>query len=576
MGMAAADVARKTISFDGLVAHGQQLIWLESDVNGPQLFSWNESDGVVTLGVSASSELHAYGGGVIASNRQDLWYVKDGDGQMWRLGGSKPLTTEDRALGDLSVVGQDLIVVREGQSSDDLVAFDTRTGAGRSLVTAPFLSSPRWHDGQLAWISWHADTMPWDSSALWVADWDGSGPVGEPSLIAGGGEESVAEPRWSPDGVMHFISDRSGWWNLYRWISGRGVEAVAPLNGECGAAPWEHGYSSYAFLPDRTIALIVQNGPRHRLMTIDPTGLVVEIQTPYTMIKPYLAVVGSQVALIGASPALPQQLALVSPALANQPTVLRQAADAPNRADITVPERLVCRAGALPIEISFYPARTEHPAGTIVRAHPGPTYQSELRLDWETQYWIGNGFAVADVDYRGSTGFGRAFRTALNHHWGHADVDDCIEAAKLLAASGKADLGTLIIFGASAGGYTALRAAAAADSPFCLAVARSPIVNPSSWVRTAPRFQQAHAATLLSPEATVDAKMVDVPIAIVHGSDDPVAPVGDVRSLVQSLRDEHKNVKFLELRDVGHFPAGAALTQTLEFELAAFQAATRS
>jgi len=231
---------------------------------------------------------------------------------------------------------------------------------------------------------------------------------------------------------------------------------------------------------------------------------------------------------------------------------------------------LRCASGGVEISISYYPPAGAEPVATIVRAHSGPTYQSDLRLDWEVQFFTSRGFAVADVDYRGSTGFGRAFRMALDGRWGVADVEDCANAARHLVELGKAHPDRLIIFGASAGGYTALRSVCGQATPFALAVARSPIVDPLRWRQTAPRFQRAHATKLASPDSAIDPSKVCRPVALVHGGKDPVAPVADARRLVERLRDRGETpLRFLELADVGHFPSGQALVDALEFELAA-------
>ncbi|WP_063825101.1 S9 family peptidase [Catelliglobosispora koreensis] len=570
MDISANEVARQSVSFDGLSSNGEQLVWVETGRDGPGIFTWAAASGAKEHGVCASSRLHAYGGGAVAIQPDRLWVVDARDGGIWDAGASAPLSPKAGTFGDLAAADGHLLAVSEGAEGDDLISIDLEGDACRELLSAPFISSPRWFDGRIAWVSWSADVMPWDSCRLWTADWSGHGALGPARLVAGGLDESVAEPRWSPDGVLHFVSDRTGWWNLYRWTEQHSVEAVAPMEAECAAAQWEHGYSSYTFLSDGTIAILAHRGPLQQLMTVGTEGKLTEIPLPYTAIKPYLASVGSKIALIGASPTLPQQIALVD-ATSGEVEVLRSAAEIPDAAQISVPEILTCDSDGNQIVIAYYASNGSEPVGTIVRAHPGPTYQLELRLDWETQFLTSSGFAVADVDYRGSTGYGRAFRTALNGNWGHFDVNDCVAAAKFLVTSGKASSDSLVIFGASGGGLTALKAVTADSTPFAGAVARSPIVSPRSWVTTAPRFQRPHAATLLSPHSELFAEAFRRPVAIVHGGEDPVAPVADVRSLVSGLRRRNADVHYLELDEVGHFPSGKALVETLEFELQAFK-----
>jgi dipeptidyl aminopeptidase/acylaminoacyl peptidase len=571
-GLPAYGVAERSISFDALTSVGGGLCWVQSgaDDEGERFVAWSAGRGETSFPVAIGSSLHAYGGGAYAVENDQLWYVSAGDGQVWRSGIGSPLTHEHRTLGDLSLARQELLTVGENPTHDDLLAIDVSTGEARALQSAPFLSAPRWNAGRLAWVSWDAGQMPWDSSELWVGEYAPREGLTSVLRVAGGQGVSVTEPRWAQGGDLFYMSDETGWWNLYRWSATAGQRAVAPVEADCAAAPWEHGYASYAFLPQGEIAMVAQSGPRHRLVVTDREGHVRELPTPYTSIKPYLAEYEDGIAMIAASPVHPQQIVFVRSDGADL-VVVRAAASDPDPTMVSVPQQLSCVSGRVEISISYYPpSGAAEPRATVVRAHSGPTYQSDLRLDWEVQFFTSRGFAIADVDYRGSTGFGRAFRTALNGRWGVADVEDCANAARHLVGLGKAHSGRLIIFGASAGGYTALRSVCDPATPFALAVARSPIVDPLTWRQTAPRFQRAHAAKLASADSVIDPVKVCRPVALVHGGKDPVAPVADARRLVERLRDQgYLAVRFLELADVGHFPSGQALVDAIEFELAA-------
>ncbi|WP_326558908.1 alpha/beta hydrolase family protein [Micromonospora sp. NBC_01796] len=206
----------------------------------------------------------------------------------------------------------------------------------------------------------------------------------------------------------------------------------------------------------------------------------------------------------------------------------------------------------------------------IVRPHPGPTHQSNLRLDWEVQFFTSRGFAVVDVDYRGSTGYGREFRKALDGNWGRFDVEDCRTVALHLIENGSARRDAVFISGASAGGYTALRAVCE-DGPFTLAVARSAIVDPERWTVTAPRFQRPHAAVLAGGDAKVAATKVLRPVLLIHGVEDPVAPIGDVSELADALDDRQLLVRMIRLDGIGHYLSDAAtLSAALEAEVEAY------
>ncbi|WP_326564694.1 prolyl oligopeptidase family serine peptidase [Micromonospora peucetia] len=370
---------------------------------------------------------------------------------------------------------------------------------------------------------------------------------------------------------MYFVSDRSGWWNLYRW-DGLKVEAVAPIAGECAAEPWELGYASYGFLDDDRIVVAVQEGPRHRLVVIEPDGTVRPVDLPYTSIKPYLAARGMTVALIGSSPTAAPQVALVDLAGSySQVEVLARPEHAElDGARVSTPTELRVRvANDREVFALVYPptgSAADWRAPVIVRAHPGPTASCLLRLDWQTQFFTNRGFAVVDVDYLGSTGYGRAFRESLYGRWGLDDVDDCAAVAGHLLSTARAVPGQVFIRGASAGGFTALHAVAQ-DGPFAAAIAVSAIVDPARWAETVPRFQRAHAMRLRGGAGRVRAAAVQRPVLLIHGTADEVAVVEDVRELADELTSLGMP-EVLLLPDVGHHVAtssraGAALEASL-------------
>lgn len=572
-GLPASEAVQRSVSIDGLLSGAGRLAWIDSGVgeDGPALATWSAGSGSTSIRAEIGSSLHAYGGGAVALGEGGFWFVNAGDGQIWRSSSASPLTCELRTLGDLSWVGLELLAIGENAAHDDLLAIDATTGQVRTLESASFLSSPRWHRNELAWVSWGSGEMPWDSSELWMAGYQPGKGLTDVTKVAGGPGISVTEPQWDPDGRLHYMSDETGWWNLYRWSPSAGPHPVAPMSADCAAAPWKHGYASYTFLPKGEIAMVAQSGPRHRLAVVDGGGRIREVPTPYTSIKPYLAECGGRIAMIAASPAHPQQIVLIGADGGSSCMVLGAAAGDADPAAISLPQHFGFDSDGFEVSISYYPSAIgAKPVATIVRAHPGPTYQSDLRLDWEIQYFTSRGFAVADVDYRGGTGFGRAFRSALNGRWGFADVHDCANAARHLVQLRKAQSDQLIIFGASAGGYTALRSACDPTTPFALAVARSPIIDPARWQQTAPRFQRAHAAVLAGPDAAIKPAAVCRPIALIHGEKDPIAAAGDTRRLVEALQDQGTyGVRYLELPDTGHFPSGRALVAALQFELAA-------
>ncbi|RLK23790.1 dipeptidyl aminopeptidase/acylaminoacyl peptidase [Micromonospora sp. M71_S20] len=578
------DAVRASVSYDQLRTGDGGLYWLETRPEaggGATVTRWRPGEGkrdVSPEGFDISSGVHAYGGGSFAVTDETLWCV-GGDGlyRSRRHGEELDLVSQG-SFGDLTIGDGELLAVRESEQGDELVAVSL-TGAPqmRTLaVSRGFLGAPRPGPELLAWTAWSERDMPWDACEIWVASYSPRGVIEDPVKLAGGPDESAVEPRWGPDGALYFVSDRSGWWNLYRW-DGHQVKAVAPIAGECAAEPWELGYTSYGFLDDDRIVVAVQEGPRHRLVVIEPDGTVRPVDLPYTSIKPYLAVRRTTVALIGSSPTAAPQVALVNLAGAHsQVEVLARPEPAElDGTRVSTPTELRVRVtNDREVLALVYPptgSAADWRAPVIVRAHPGPTASCLLRLDWQTQFFTSRGFAVVDVDYLGSTGYGRAFRESLYGRWGLDDVDDCAAVAGHLLSTGRAVPGQVFIHGASAGGYTALHTVAQ-DGPFAAATAVSAIVDPDRWAETVPRFQRAHAMRLRGGAGRVHAAAVHRPVLLIHGTADEVAVVEDVRELADELASLGMAPKVMLLPDVGHYVATSSQAgAALEAELAHYR-----
>ncbi|MFG1766916.1 prolyl oligopeptidase family serine peptidase [Micromonospora parva] len=578
------DAVSASVSYDQLRTGDDGLYWLETrpDVDGSATVTrWRPGEGqrdFSPVGFDIANGLHAYGGGSFAVVEGTLWCV-GGDGlyRRRRHGDALELVSHG-SFGDLTIGDGELLAVRESEQGDELVTVSL-TGAPQVRILASsrgFLGAPRPGPGLLAWTAWGERDMPWDACEVWVASYSPRGSVEGVVRLAGGTDESAVEPRWGPDGALYFVSDRSGWWNLYRW-DGLEVGAVAPIAGECAAEPWELGYASYGFLDDGRIVVAVQEGPRHRLVVIEPGGAIRPVDLPYTSIKPYLAVQGTRVALIGASPTAATQVALIDLAdVVPQVEVLARPEQAGlEGARVSTPTELSVRvASGREVLALVYPptgAAADWRAPVIVRAHPGPTASCLLRLDWQAQFFTSRGFAVVDVDYLGSTGYGRVFRESLYGRWGLDDVDDCAAVAVHLLSAGRTVLGQVFIRGASAGGYTALHAVAQ-DGPFAAATAVSAIVDPDRWAQTVPRFQRAHAMRLRGGAGRVRAAAVQRPLLLIHGTADEVAVVEDVRELAEELTSLGTAPEVLFLADVGHYVASSRRAgAALEAELAHYR-----
>jgi len=609
--------AAASTTFDELRFADGRLLWLEGrpNENGRSvLVEWTLSGGrrdAVPGWADVGSALYGYGGGSYAVAGGAVWFCH-ADGRIWRsAGGEPPAPVTPPAAGDPPVsyadlwpapgAGDRLLCVREhdsgGEGWSDIVVVDAdMPGQQPRRLTGgwDFHAHPRPDpDGRrLAWLTWSDPLLPWDGTWLWTADLASSGTgfeLGTPTLIAGGPGESVLQPTWAPDGHLYFLSDRSGWWNLYRHHDDK-VEAVLLTDAEMAAAPWELGYATYAFLPAGRIAVVLQNGPSHRLTIHDPaTGTVTEQALPYTSIKPYLSAHGDLIALIGANPTQAPTVALIDTTTGHVqelavPLPLAPADQLSTPDSINIPTRDGSTAHGL-----YYPptdaraTEPRRPPPVIIRPHPGPTANTTLRLDPAVQFFTSHGYAVLDLDYRGSTGYGRAYRQALNGQWGILDVTDCIDAADHLTTTALADPARVYISGASAGGYTTLRALAT-TTLFTAGTARSAIADPTTWRNTVPRFQRHHTTDLIGPwpdaadhyrtrSALHDPDHLSAPLLLLHGQRDRIAPARPIRDVATRLDTVGKPATLITYPDEGHtFRREANIADALHAELAHYEA----
>jgi dipeptidyl aminopeptidase/acylaminoacyl peptidase len=424
-----------------------------------------------------------------------------------------------------------------------------------------------------------------------VADLGPDGRLGPARHVAGGPAESIVQPEWNAEGILHFVSDRSGWWNLYRERRGQ-VELLLSMAAEFADAPWELDYSSYAFMADGRIACRYRQQGRDRLGLLNPgTGRLADLPIPYTSLKPYLRAVGDRLAFIGASPT-------TSPAVAvlQVPTgrleVLAGADGSLDPAWVSVPRpiQFPARDGQTAHAL-YYPPTNPEVTGPpdarpplLVQAHPGPTADAKARLDLRTQFFTSRGFAVVDVNYAGSTGYGRGYRERLTGQWGVADVSDCLDAARFLVEAGEVDRRRLVISGESAGGFTAL-CALASDDFFAGGVSRFGIADLETFREQAPKFQAHELDRLVGPypeaAATYRARsplhLVDRiarPVLLVHGLEDTVVPPMQAQLMAEALARRGVQHVLVAVPGEGHgFRRPVSIRRGVEVELSFYVAA---
>ncbi|GAA3636254.1 S9 family peptidase [Microlunatus ginsengisoli] len=474
---------------------------------------------VTTDKIDVGSRVHEYGGGAYWVAEDDaVFVVNDPDQRIYRLDedGPRPITPSSGSPpthrhADLRTLpGGRLICVRERHEADGEVVNELvvlpADGSTVAVVVASgrdFYSFPRPDPSgnRLAFTCWDAPQMPWDGTELWLADLDADGSLNAARRVAGGPDESLFQPEWSPDGQLYVMADRTGWWNLYRLQDDDEFQPIFPIDAECGEPQWEFGYSTYAFLDRSRILVLCRDRGDDRLVLVDvSSGRPEQLPTEATSIKAYLAADDGHIAYIASTPSRLPAVVLRYAAGANERRV-SDVPSVPRPGNGRGPERHWVpaeRRFPVPIWLHLPPVPPESPPPFIVRPHAGPTSQTRPRPDPETQFFISRGFAVADVDYRGSTGYGRVYREALTELWGIADAEDCISVARWLAGTGHADPARTVISGASAGGFTALRALILSDA-FVAGSCVSGIVDLLEFRRCTHKFQRHELDRLVGP-----------------------------------------------------------------------------
>jgi len=469
---------------------------------------------------------------------------------------------------------------------------DAAPSSGRVLASGhDFFSSPRLSpDGHsLAYLAWDHPRMPWQGTTLYIAALADDGVLEEPLAIAGGEKESIFQPEWTPDGsAIVFVSDRTGWWNLYRYsLADRQTSPLAPMQAEFGVPQWVFGLSAYAFVgPDRLVCSYVLQGLA-RLATLDlGSGRFVPLDLPYTDITSVRAH-GDRVVFRAGSAVAPASIVSLDLATGKTET-LKKSTD-------TDPELAKYFTKVQPIEFPsagnriahglFYPAHNpdyDPPEGDkpplLVKCHGGPTAAASSTLDLRIQYWTSRGISVLDVNYGGSTGYGRPYREQLDGAWGIVDVEDCVHGARHLAAQGLVDGTRCVITGGSAGGFTVLAALTFHDF-FRGGASYYGVSDLAALATDTHKFESRYLDSLIgayparadlyrerSPISSVD--RLSAPVIFFQGDEDLVVPPSQTESMVEALRRKNVPVGYLLFSGEQHgFRKAANIQRALDAEL---------
>jgi dipeptidyl aminopeptidase/acylaminoacyl peptidase len=595
----------KAIGLAGASVRGGDLYWTEGrpTEGGRQVIVRRSPDGTVTdmapPPYNMRSRVHEYGGGASAIGPDGTIYFSNfADQNLYAASpGGEPQKVTDHdgwryADGVVDADRNRLICVREdhtgpGEAVNNIVAVDLTSGESTVLVEGhDFFAAPRLSpDGRLCWLAWDHPNMPWNGCVLRAASFDGNGAVIDVVEVAGGDAESIAAPAWSPDGALCFASDRSGFWNLYRW-DGESIQRIHAQDADFAQPAWTFGERPYAFADAQTIVAVYCVTGSWRLATIDiGSGMLRDIDTPYSTFSG-IRVHGGRVYTVAASPTRMAEVVAIDLATGAVEVFKRSLDLALDERYLSIPQAIEFPTeNGLTAHGFYYPPRNadfEAPAGQLppllVVSHGGPTSATTTQLSLAYQYWTSRGLAIFDVNYGGSTGYGRAYWERLLHNWGIVDIDDCCNGALHLAKQGLADPARLAIRGGSAGGYTTLGALAFRDV-FAAGASHFGVGDLAALAAETHKFESRYLDSLIgpypeaadvyqerSPLAHLD--RFDRPIIFFQGLDDRVVPPDQAESMVAALTRKGVPVAYIAYEGEGHgFRSAANIKRTADAEL---------
>ncbi len=555
------------------------------------------------------TRVHEYGGGAFALDEGAVYFSNFADQRLYRQdegGRPRPITplptsapadalryadgVIDRRRGRMICVREDH--TGEGEAINTIVEVDLSGAAAPKILVSgnDFYSSPRLSPdgGRLAWLTWSHPNMPWVSTELWVGEILADGAIGNARRVAGGPDESIVQPEWSPDGDLFFVSDRSGWWNIYRERNGA-FEPVAPVEAEFSRPQWRFGMSSYAFeSAERMICCFVKDGGWTLAQVDLRSGRFEPIPTEFTDISQLRAGKG-RAAFFGGTPS--EALALIELNLSDGThRVIRRSAVVEDgvRPYVARPEPIAFpTSDGETAHAIYYPpfspafaAPAGEKAPVLVLSHGGPTASASSTLSLEVQYWTSRGVGVLDVNYRGSTGYGRAYRLKLERQWGVVDVADCVNGAQYLVENRNADPDRLMIAGGSAGGYTTLCAlTSGGEKTFSAGASHYGVSDLAALARDTHKFESRYLDWLIGPYPQDErlyadrspinhADRLSAPVIFFQGADDKVVPPNQTELMVAALKERGIPVGYFLFEGEQHgFRKAETLKRALDAEL---------
>jgi dipeptidyl aminopeptidase/acylaminoacyl peptidase len=609
-------IVEESVQIEQIVVDGTTIYWSErhSKEAGRTVIQRLTTDGRITTITppfidhqkpyfNVRTRVHEYGGGAFTVSGGVVYFSNFNDQQLYRQESELepvPVTDEAQMFYADGVIDRDhkrLYCVREnhsreGEAVNTLICLNLKNGSTTVITSGnDFYSSPRLnHDGtKLAWTTWNHPHMPWDETELWIANVKKDGYLSDATKIAGVTGESIMQPQWSPEGMLYYISDRNGWWNIYRW-DGSNVKPLFQMEAEFAAPQWLFGLSSYAIVsPGQIFCTYFKDGLWH-LSSIDTVkGEMKEIETPYTAIQ-NLKTIPNAVVFTGGSPHRSTEIVKLDTATYQYEVLYRPSKISVDEDYISVPEQIEYQTGEnLTSYGNFYaPKNRDYVAPNkekpplLVITHGGPTSAADTSLNLNIQYWTSRGFAVFDVNYGGSTGYGRAYRERLKEKWGIIDVDDVINGALYLVQQNRVDGEKLSIRGGSAGGYTTLACLAFRSGVFKAGASYYGVSELGVLTALTHKFESRYLDGLIGPykpplkpgdpyydrSPIYFTDQINAPLILFQGDEDKIVPPEQSRMMVESLAKKGLPHAYIEFKGEGHgFRKAENVIRSLEAEL---------
>ena len=599
------DVATAARVPSELYLDGDDVYWLElhPEEGGRYALhrrSGGETSEVLLSAFNVRSRVHEYGGGSYCVHKGIVYFSNFKDQVIYRQEHwarlPESVTKEGMRYADYTVDEKRdrLICVCEdhtatGALPTNRIASVKLDGSSSSVLLSgnDFYSTPRLNPrgSRLAWLAWNFPEMPWDGSELWVGEIREDGSLAEAELIAGGRDESIFQPEWSPDGTLYFISDRNGWWNIYRWVNGKAV-AVHPISADFGRPQWVFGRSTYAFESEKRIVCSFARNGSWRLAIIDAvTRRLTPVNLPFTELAYIRAKLGRAFFLAG-SPTEPTSVVQLNLGDGSLRVLSRPKMPRVQLGFLSVPRHIQFKTtGRMkaygffygPKNKNFRAPKAEKPP-LIVISHGGPTSAALTSLNLSIQAWTSRGFAVLDVNYGGSTGYGRLYRKRLEGQWGVVDVDDCVNGARHLVRTGKVDGDRLIIRGGSAGGYTTL-CALTFRKVFRAGASYYGVSDAEAMEKDTHKFESRYSDRLIGPyperrdlyreRSPINfVGQISCPVIFFQGLEDVIVPPSQTETMVKSLREKGMPVAYFAFEGEQHgFRKSETIKRAFEAEL---------